>query len=175
MQPMRRPLRDAGALLAIALLTGALLLFALLYQREAALRSGEELTSALTRVIAEQTGRTLQSADQALRLSAARLEALRVARTLDVPTANAALAAELQALPFLSALWVLDAQGRRIFDSGGAVEPESFADRDYFRDFQRDPSLDFYVGTAIRSRVSGRWMISVARPVRHADGRIRQV
>lgn len=172
---MRRPLRDAGALLAIALLTGALLLFALLYQREAALRSGEELTAALTRVIAEQTGRTLQSADQALRLSAARLEALGVARTLDADTARAALDAELQGLPFLGALWVLDAQGRRVFDSRGAGEGQSFADRDYFQAFRRDPSLGFYVGTAIRSRVSGRWMISVARPIRDPDGRLRQV
>ena len=39
--PMRRAWRDVGAVLAIALLTGALLVFALLYQRESALRSGE--------------------------------------------------------------------------------------------------------------------------------------
>ena len=55
-------------MLALALLTGALLVFALLYLREAALR-GEDLTDSLSRVISEQTVRTLQSVDQTLLLA----------------------------------------------------------------------------------------------------------
>lgn len=172
---MRRPFRDAGALLAIALLTGALLLFALLYQREAALRSGEELTSMLSRVVAEQTGRTVQSADQALRLGATRLDALRAAGTLDGASARTVLAEELRGLPFLRALWVLDAQGTVLFHSNGTSEGMSFADREYFQVHVRDPASGFHVGRVIRSRTTGQWMISVTRPVRSPGGSLRYV
>lgn len=172
---MRRPLRDAGALLAIALLTGALLLFALLYQREATLRSAEELTSALSRVIAEQTGRTVQSADQALRLAATRLDGLRDAGTLNPATARAVLREELRDLPFLRALWVLDAQGTVLFHSNATSEGMPFADREYFQVHVRDAQSGFQVGRVIRSRITGQWMISVTRPVRNRDGSLRHV
>lgn len=172
---MRRTLRDAGALLAIALLTGALLAFALLFQREAALQSGEELTSVLSRVIAEQTGRTVQSADQALRLVASRLEGLRQAGNLEPAAARAVLREELRELPFLRAFWVLDAEGRSLYDSQEISEGTSFADRPYFQVFQREPRTEFYLGGALRSRADGHWIISVARPIRNSDGTIRQV
>ncbi|HEX7891324.1 MAG TPA: PAS domain-containing protein [Ramlibacter sp.] len=173
---MRRPLRDAGALLAIAVLTGALLLFALLYQREAALRSGEELTDSLSRVIAEQTSRTLQSADQTLRLASANLEGLRRAGKLDEASAREVLRQELAGLQFLRALWVLDAQGRVLYnsDADGQIG-ESMAERPYYEVYRERPATDFSIGPALRSRVRGTWMVSVSRPIRNRDGSIRQI
>jgi PAS domain S-box-containing protein len=172
---MRRRFRDAGALLAIASLTGALLLFALLYQREAARRSGEELTESLSRVIAEQTTRTVQSADQTLRLAIARLETLRHNRGLDEESARALLRSELKDVPFLRALWVLDAQGRIVLDSDEGNIGVSMADRPYFQVYQRTPTTEFFIGPALRSRTTGTWMVSVARPIRARDGTLRNV
>jgi PAS domain S-box-containing protein len=168
-------LRDAGALLGIALLTGALLLFALLYQREAAIRSGEELTDSLSRVIAEQTTRTLQSADQLLRLAIVRLEVLRQAGRLDEASAREELKAELKDMPFLRAVWVLDAQGRIELDSDAGNAGASMADRPYFQVYQQAPATEFYIGPPLRSRTTGTWMVSVARPIRGADGSVRGV
>lgn len=175
MQGMRRRLRDAGAALALVLLTGALLLYALFYLREAALRSGEELTDSLSRVIAEQTARTLQSVDQTLQLGIVRLEALRAAGRLDEPNARATLSASLRDLPFLRAMWVVDREGRIVFHSSGASIGVSMADRPYFQVFLEDPALEFFTGPLLRSRVTGTWMMSVARPMRDADGSLRAV
>ena len=172
---MRRTLRDAGAVLALALLTGALLVFELLYLREASLRSGEELTDSLSRVISEQTARTLQSVDQTLQLSILRLDALRSARTLDEQSARVALRAELKGLPFLRALWVMDAGGRIILDSDEGNIGAAMGDRPYFQAFQGKPDTEFFIGPVLRSRTTGTWMMSVARPIRDADGSLRGV
>jgi PAS domain S-box-containing protein len=172
---MRRPWRDAGAVLGIALLTGALLVFALLYQRESALRSGEQLTDSLSRVISEQTGRTLQSADQTLRLAIVRVEALREAGQLNEESARAVLRDELRGVPFLRALWVLDMDGRIVLNSDEGNIGTSFADRPYFQVYLREPSTNFFIGPALRSRTRGTWTVNVARPIRDADGRVRQL
>ncbi|HEY0822330.1 MAG TPA: PAS domain-containing protein [Ramlibacter sp.] len=172
---MRRRLRDAGAALAFALLSGALLLFALLYLREAALRSGEELTDSLSRVISEQTARTLQSVDQTLQLAIVRLEALRAAGRLDEEHAQLMLRSELRDLPFLRALWVVDTSGRIVYDSDQGNIGASMADRPYFQAYLREPDTGFFIGPVLRSRTTGTWMMSVARPIRNADGSLRAV
>lgn len=172
---MRRFLRDAGAPLAIALLTGALLLFALLYQREAALKAGEEQTDSLSRVIAEQTSRTLQSADQTLRLAIVRVEALRQAGRLDEASAREVLRAELRDVRFLRALWVVDDQGRIVLDTDEGNIGLSVADRPYFQVYRGTPATEFHIGPALRSRTKGTWMVTVSRPIRDARGTVRQV
>ena len=172
---MRRTLRDAGALLAVALLTGALLVFALLYLREAALRSGEEQTASLSLVISEQTTRTLQSVDQTLQLAIVRLESLHRAGPVDEAGARTTLRSELRDLPFLRALWVVDAQGRIVMDSDEGNIGASMADRPYFQAYQGNDRTGFFIGPVLRSRTKGTWMMSVARPIRNADGSLRAV
>jgi PAS domain S-box-containing protein len=161
--------------LAIALLTGALLAFALLYQREAALRSGEELTDSLSRVISEQTTRTLQSVDQTLQLAIVRLELLRQSGRLDEATARPVLRAEMASVPFLRGLWVVDRDGRVVLESDEGNIGTSMADRAYFQAYQSDPAREFFIGPVQRSRTRGTWMMSVARPIRDADGSVRGV
>jgi PAS domain S-box-containing protein len=172
---MRRVWRDAGAVLALALLTGALLASALWYLRSAAVRSGEQLTASLARVISEQSARTLQSADQALQLTIVRLQALRDTGRLDEETGRAALAEELRELPFLRAIWVVDADGRIALNSnqGGVGVPVQ--DRSYFDVYRKAPATGFFIGPMLRSRVSGAWMVAVSRPIRDADGSVREV
>src|SRR3954469_19817856 len=172
---MRRHWGDLGAVLAIALLTGALLTFALLYQREAALRGGEELTNSLSRVISEQTARTLQSVDQTLQLAIVRLDAARASGALNDATGREALRAQLKDLPFLRALWVVDRSGRIVLDSDGGPLGAEMGDRPYFQAYLRDPKTEFFIGPALRSRVRGTWMMSVARPIRGKDGSVREV
>jgi PAS domain S-box-containing protein len=161
--------------LGIALLTGALLVFALLYLREAALRSGEELTDTLSRVISEQTTRTLQSADQTLQLAAVHLESLRRTRTLTEASAREVLRKQLTDVPFLRALWVVDAQGRITQHSDAGIIGEFMGDRPYVQVYRDAPATGFYIGPLLRSRITGQWMLSVARPIRAADGSVREV
>jgi PAS domain S-box-containing protein len=172
---MRRAWRDLGAVLAMALLTGALLVFALLYLREAQLRSGEELADSLSRVISEQTARTLQSVDQALQLSIVRLESLRHSGQLDEASARAKLREGLEDLPFLRALWVVDRSGRIVMDSEVGNIGADMSDRPYVQAYARAPQTNFFIGPVLRSRTNGAWMMTVARPIRDADGSVRQV
>lgn len=172
---MRRTWRDVGAVLAVALLTGALLAFALLYQREAALRAGEELTDSLSRVISEQTGRTLQSVDQTLQLAIVRLDMLRANGSLDEASGRAMLRSHLKDLPFLRAIWVVDRHGRIVLDSDEGNVGADMGDRPYFQAFQSDPQAQFFLGPLLRSRTRGTWMMTVARPIRERDGSVREV
>lgn len=169
---MRR-LRDASAVLGTALLTGALLAYAVLSMRETTLRSGEELTDSLSLVIADQTARTLQSGDQALRLAAARLDAARRAGAQDAGAGAAILQDEARHVPFIRDLWVTDPQGRVLMASrpqhvgrvvAGLPPPEAWS---------AAPPLDLYVGTVQRDE-DGQWQLPLARAVREG-GRVREL
>ena len=68
----------------------------------------------------------------------------------------------------LSAVLVLDAQGQRIFDSGGLAAGEvDFSDRDYFRAFQSGGHQGLFIGNPIRSRLTGRDGLPVSLSLIH--------
>ncbi|MRD49723.1 PAS domain-containing protein [Caenimonas koreensis DSM 17982] len=159
----------------LTLVSGLLIGLALYGLRAEALRSGEVLTRSLSQVIAEQTGRTLQSVDERLQLAASGLDALESQGTLGEATARTLLREHLRDLPFVRAIWVLDMQGRIRLDSDEGNIGLALGDRDYFRVFQEKPSTGFFIGTVIRSRSVGSWLMSAARPWRDADGRIKGV
>ena len=172
---MRRPLRDAGAVLAIVLLTGALLVFALLYQREAALRSGIELAQLLARVIAEQTARTFQSADQRLQLTLTRLQYLDGGLAAEPALVRGLLHEELQQLPFLRALWVVGGDGIVVEDSAGGMRGTDASTHPYFRFFDGAARGGLFVGAPQRNAATGAWEVVVARARRGPDGRLHAV
>jgi len=71
----------------------------------------------------------------------------------------------------LSTVVVLDAQGRRIFDSGGlAPDGADFSDRDYFRAFQSGGHQGLFIGHPIRSRLTGRDCLPISRAWFKQDG-----
>ena len=169
---MRR-LREASAVLGTALLTGALLAYAVLTMRETTLRSGEELTDSLSLVIAEQTARTLQSADQALRLAAARIDALRRAGTLDGAAAAAILHEESRAAPFIRDMWVTDTRGRVLIGLQPQQVGRVVAGLPAPDAWNGTPALELHVGPAQRD-ASGRWQMLLARAVREG-GTVREL
>ncbi|MDB5913702.1 MAG: multi-sensor signal transduction histidine kinase, partial [Ramlibacter sp.] len=169
---MRSRLRDAWAVLATALLTGALLAFAVLYLRETTLRAGEELTDSLSHVIAEQTSRTLQSADEGLQLALARLDLLRVSGRGTPEAGRALLLEHLKDLPFVRTLAVADAQGRIELATEPGPVGASVADRSWFQAYQRSTATGFYIGPVERGTAG--WQMTVARAVRDG-GQVREV
>jgi PAS domain S-box-containing protein len=169
---MRSRSRDAWALLAAALLTGALLAFAVLYQRETTLRAGAQLTDSLSEVIAEQTARTLQSVDEALQLAVARLDLLRVSGQRDPEAGSALLRERLREHPFVRELSVADAQGRVVLASAPGSVGTSVADRPWFQAARRSPATGLTIGPVERGPAG--WQLTVARPIRDS-GRLREV
>jgi PAS domain S-box-containing protein len=161
----------------IAWLTGALVVvsacavaIALFYLRGDALRAGEKLTQSLVQVIEEQTGRSFQTVDQRLQLAASRLQALQEEKRLDEHSARNMLREQLSTLPFVRAIWVLDANGHIVFDSDLGNIGVKLADREHFQIHQQRPSVGFHISTPVRSRSTGSWLISASRPLRAANG-----
>jgi PAS domain S-box-containing protein len=174
-EPITSAPRIGWLVLLLALVTGALLVLALAFLRVETLRGGEQLTESLSQVIAEQTARTLQSVDSRLQVTVSRLQAMERARTLDEAAGRAELHSQLADLPFVRAIWVVDAQGRIAFGSEPGNVGLSVADREYVRIYREAPGTGFFVGPLVRSRGNGQWLISVSRPMHAADGRLTGV
>jgi len=155
----------------VVLFTGVLLALALAYLRSQAIDAGEQDTESFAHILEEQTSRTLQATDQRLQLAAVQLARAEVTGTLDASSARALLREQLQSLPFVRAMWVLDAQGRIVYDSDTGNIGVDLSDRDYFRVHRDQPQTGFYLGTPVQSRTTGGWMISASRRLESGTGR----
>ena len=174
LSPQRRLGRQVMALAAgIVLLSGALVALALAYSRHQAQQSGERLIESFALVIEEQTTRTLQTVDLRLQLAASNLG--RAGASLTEPSAHLLLREQLKELPFLRAMWVLDAQGRIAYDSDTGNIGVDLSDRSYFQIYRSQPQTQFYLGAPVRSRTTGTWLITAARPLQNIDGRFAGV
>lgn len=160
---------------ALIVVSGCVVAVALFYLRNEALLAGEKLTRSLAQVIAEQTSRTFQAADQRLQLAASRLQALEAEKRLTGDTGRAMLREQLKELPFARALWILDSQGRIVFDSDTGNIGTQLADREYFQIYQQSPATGFHISAPVRSRTTGTWLISASRPLRSASGELTGV
>ncbi len=158
----RWPLLAAGILVTC---TGLLLALALAVLRSQAIADGERLTASLARIVEEQTTRTIQAVDQRLELAAEGIRRLEVTGMLNEASAREFLRSQLLPLPFLRAIWVLDAQGRIIYDSDVGNIGVNLADRPYFKTHRARPELQFLVGAPVRSRTTGTWLMSASRPL----------
>lgn len=151
---------------ALVLLSGLAVASSLYYFRDETLVSGEKLMQSLVQVIEEQTSRTFQTVDQRLQLAGSLLQALDAEKKLTGDSARTLLREQLQGLPFLRAIWVLDLQGRIIYDSDVGNAGLSLADREYFRIYQQTPATEFHLSAPVRSRSTGNWLVSASRPLR---------
>ncbi len=145
--------------------SAVLILSALAYLRAEALRASERLTQSLAQVIGEQTTRTFQAIDERLKLAASRLAVMEADGSLNERAARAMLREELQGLPFVRAIWVLDREGRITLDSDVGNIGLALADRAYFQQYKKNPSTGFFIGPVVRSRSTGTWLMSASRPL----------
>jgi PAS domain S-box-containing protein len=161
--------------LAFALASGGALAGVLLHMRAEALRGGERLTRALSHVIAEQITRSLQMVDERLQAASQELMSRRAERPVDESEGRAFLRRHLQDLPYVRAIWTLDEQGRIDLDSDVGNIGVLLADREYFQVYRQRPDTGFYIGTGVRSRSTGTWLISASVPLRDTAGQWRGV
>jgi diguanylate cyclase (GGDEF)-like protein/PAS domain S-box-containing protein len=155
---------------AVIVVSGCLIAVALVYLRTQAIETGERLTESFAQVIEEQTTRTFQSVDQGLQITANQLVQMQQAGTLNEESARQLFVKQLRTMPFTRVLWVTDATGRLIFDSGVGHVGTDLSKTAYFQALQARPQTPFLVGTAVKSRLDGQWLIPSARPLLSADG-----
>jgi diguanylate cyclase (GGDEF)-like protein/PAS domain S-box-containing protein len=74
-------------------------------------------------------------------------------------------------LPELDALRMTNAQGEIVFGVGKAVGSlKSIADREYFRKLKADPKAGMIMSKPLESRVTGAWVVILARRMKSRDG-----
>ena len=154
----------------ITLVSGCMLALALSFLRTQTIETSEHLTRSFAQVIEEQTTRTFQSVDQTLQLTANNLDHMRLKGTLTNTSALLLFHQTLTPMPFARALWVTDAQGRLIYNSG--VEDMGFdlSNAAYFKVLSAQPQTGFLISTPIKSKIDNQWLIPVSRPLIAADG-----
>ena len=155
----------------IVLVTGVLLALALGYLRTQELEVGQRATESFARIIEEQTARTLQATDQRLQLAAVELARAELTGTLDAASARTLLQQQIQSLPFVRAMWVVDEHGRITYDSDTGNIGVDLSDREYFRFHRDQPQSGFHLGTPVRSRTTGGWLLSASRPLPPGPGK----
>ncbi|QTN29457.1 PAS domain S-box protein [Rhodoferax sp. AJA081-3] len=155
---------------AVVVVTACLVALALAYLRAEAIDTSERLTESFAQVIEEQTTRTLQSVDQNLQITATRLAQMEQLGTLNEETARQLLRQQLQSMPFARVLWVTDAQGRLLHETGEGHNGTDLSDTAYFKALQAAPQTPFLVAAPVKSKLDGFWLIPAARPLLAADG-----
>ncbi|MEO8385105.1 MAG: PAS domain S-box protein, partial [Betaproteobacteria bacterium] len=159
----------------LILVSGVLVALALFHLRKAAIESGERLTASFAHIVEEQTTRSIQLVDQRLQAALNGLAQLDATNQLTEQRSRTLLKQQLSDLPLVRAIWFLNTEGRIKYDSDTGNIGLNLADRDYFQIFRTQPLTMFYVGHPVRSRTTGTWLISVARPVHTADGKFAGV
>lgn len=162
--------RLLALVLGLVLLSGLLLALMLGQQRAQAIDAGQRLNESLTRVVEAQAASAIQAVDQRLQLTAQGLALLDAAGASNEATVRALLREQAAALNFVRSIWVLDAQGRVLHAAETGAVGLQLADREFFQAYLRDPQTSFQLGPPVRSRATGLWLISAARPLRTTAG-----
>jgi PAS domain S-box-containing protein len=159
----------SGVMVALAL--------AVLYQQ--ILESGQRHSQTYGQFVAEESTRTLQTIDQRMELTALTLSHLNSASARNVPLVNAMLQDQIKVLPYVRALWFVNADGAVQYDSDPSnnVSDDGLpgTDVDYLALFAAQPQMNFYVGVPARGGKQGMWLVHAARPVRSTTGDVTGV
>jgi PAS domain S-box-containing protein len=158
---------------AITLTTITVMTFVLIWQLRAhELRHAKGESVALSNIIAEQTTRSLQSVDFALRGALDRLEqAEQLGVPLDDIAIHTMLRSRFEGLPHVKDMFIVGANGMVLSSSRGhPAQRRSAADREYFAIPRGHPEIDLYVGHPLVSRTDGEWTLAFSRRIRKLNG-----
>ena len=154
----------------VVVVSGCVVAVALAFLRAEAISAGKLLTASDAHVIAEQTTRTLQAAEQRLELAVRGIGQAESEGTLDEVTARAYLRQQIKTMPFVDILAMVDADGRLRYASEAASVGVNISDRAYFQVYRTKPETGFYVGTPVLGRTTHRWTVATAIPLKSGDG-----
>ena len=161
-------------LVAATFATGAVVIWQL--RQNAFARSERELTN-LGTVLAEQTSRTIQSADLVLQDIQSQTASLDVSSSeqfrarLAGPDFRRFLASHLRNLPQVEAISVVDANGALVnWSRDEAVPQANFSDRDYFRHLRDKDDPAAFISAPVEGRVTGEWLMLISRRIDGPDG-----
>lgn len=158
----------AAAVIAMVVLAGAYVLG----QRGKALRHAELETASLSRMIAEQTSRSMQGTDLVLQAVEDRLSDIgRRGLAQDDYSVHILLESRIASMQHVAAMFVVDAHGDVVNTSRSfPAMRNSVADREYFQ-FHKANTLDeAHVSEPVVNRIDGKWTLHVSRRLNRPDG-----
>ena len=153
----------------LIVVSGLLVASALAYLRDQAHDVGVQTIESFARIVQEQMDRTLQNVDQHLQSAGDRLLHLEADGALSPASAQTMLRTQVKDMPYVRAMWVMDAQGVIVFDSDDGHLGMNLANRAYFQIYKDRPQTTFYLGAPVRNS-AGDWVISASRPLYTARG-----
>ena len=161
-----------SALLVVAVLVAVSLV--LLNERGNILAQTQRTTTNLVQVIEEQTARSIDAVDAALRVTFRLAEGPSghggAAHDADV---RKVLQQQIENLPFVRAIWILDTDGNVTHDSENLPGADNFAHRDYFR-VHRDDAKTRPVRGQAGDQPAGRDVHSTQPPHRQRGRQFRR-
>ena len=149
---------------------------AIAWMRTATLADAGLATQELGRALAEQTDRSMQTLDLVARDVVARLADATapggaLPPALDTLAYHRALRAQLDRLPQANSIGLLDANGQLVNSTHSWPPPVVNAgDRDYFQVLKFGSRSRAFIGRPVRSRVTGKTTIYLARRVENSEG-----
>lgn len=153
----------------------ALVGLALRYQYQQTVDTGHRLASARAAVMAEQTERIFDAAAQRLLAVQLELGHLQELGALNSSAARTVLLRQLQGQDYLADIWLLDREGRILFDSQPGTEGVNLADRGFFTAHTEALDTQLFIDVPVLSRRTGQWQLSVSRSWRKANGDLQGV
>jgi signal transduction histidine kinase len=168
-------------MIALALLIGlaafGLLGWMVLDARKLTLEAARTTTQNLAAALEQHAARTIETVDLALSVVINRVESPRVlGKDADAQEIHRVLSDRIADAPQIRSVVVLDARGDAIHDAG-AFPARRFnaAESDFFKVHRDRDDIGLYIGTPVRNRITGKWMITLSRRVNEADGGFKGV
>nr|PZN05037.1 MAG: hypothetical protein DIU74_02670 [Pseudomonadota bacterium] len=134
------------------------------YEYEAAVSAAVKQSSMLARVLEQHTEKTLRAVQQTLDRVADEYE--RQGNGLDLYRLREQGALDSS---MLQSIGVLDETGDLVLASATNRRMD-MSDRDYFQALRGDPARRIAIGRPVKGRLSHKWIIPIAVPIRKADG-----
>jgi diguanylate cyclase (GGDEF)-like protein/PAS domain S-box-containing protein len=162
------------AVLVLNLLLTGFAAWALLQSRQQYEAAASATVGNLARLLEHDILASIRLVDLALQTVAS--AAAQPLGDMDVRRLNQLIEQQRARVPELDGLRLANAEGLMTHGTGvGAATRISIADRGYFQQLRSQPQAGLVIGRPVQGRVSGKWGISLARPVRLADGRFAGV
>lgn len=166
--------RPVGALvIAFSVLCALAILASLAFQvfsaRTDVLRHHSQSATILVRVLEQQTIASLDAAELALTASERAIRLLPAGGPQRVAAIDQLFQTSIARLPYLRAMWLLDADGNVVQDSDQSADKVNLSDREYFLIHRDDPSLGLYIDRPMLSK-QGVPFIGLSRRINRADG-----
>jgi signal transduction histidine kinase len=159
-----------AAIAVSTIILSALVVIMQLRTRELEHAVGE--TVSLSGIIAEQTTRSLQNVDMALRIALDRLEeAERQGIPLDDAAIHTMLQSRTASMPHLLGLFIVDAQGNVVNSSLSFPASRTLVtDREYFKQHKEGKGIDMLVGAPVMGRTTNAWTMHISRRIQNLNG-----